>query len=665
MKNFARALRLTLRYRLTLLGLIACSFMVAVFWGGNIGALYPIVEVAFQGKSLQDWAEQSVAKAEAKSAELEQQIQQLQTSLTTAPETERAQIAGEIDLKQARYKAEQTALGTARWLQPQIQRFVPADPFQTIVVIVGVLMLATVVKNFFMFGNAMLVERLIQMVSFDLRKELYHHTLRMDLSEFGEQRTGTLMARFNIDLGYVSQGLSCLYGRALREPLKGLVCLVGAGFICWRLLLFSLLLTPVAALLIRSLAGSIKRANRRAMEENTQLMGVLSEAFSGMQTVKAFTMEKYERHRFHRISKECLRKAMKIVFYDSLSKPVTEILGMGVVFVALIGGAYLVLNQETHIWGIRMCDRPLSVAAIMCFFGLLVGTSDPARKLSDVFSGIQGGMAAADRLYPILDRQPRISDPPEPRPVPRPHRRLIFDQVNFHYHPDQPVLRDIDLTIPFGETLCIVGSNGCGKTTLVNMLPRFHDPVSGVIRLDDVDLRDVRVRDLRRLVGVVTQQTLLFDDSVFNNIRYGSMSASRDEVIEAAKQAHAHRFIEDKLDRGYETIVGPGGNRLSGGQRQRLSLARAILRNPDILILDEATSQIDVESEQLIHKALEHFVRHRTAIIITHRLSTLELADRIMVMEGGRIIDLGTHDELIRRCDIYQRLREIQFRQSA
>ncbi|MCY2993088.1 MAG: ABC transporter ATP-binding protein [Planctomycetota bacterium] len=665
MKNFSRALRLTFRYRLTLLGLIACSCMVAVFWGGNIGALYPIVEVAFQGKTLQEWAEQSVAKAAAKSAELEQQIQQLQTSLTTAPEAERRQIACDIDLKQARFTAEQTALATARWLQPQINRYVPADAFQTIIVIVAILMVATVVKNFFMFGNAMLVERLIQMVAFDLRKELYHHSLRMDLSEFGEQRTGTLLARFNIDLGYIMQGLSCLYGRALREPLKGLVCLAGASFICWRLLLFSLLLTPLAALLIRSLAGSLKRANQRAMEENTQLMGVLSEAFSGMQTVKAFTMEKYERHRFHRISKECLRKAMRIVFYDSLAKPVTEILGMGVVFIALIAGAYLVLNQETHIGGIRMCDRPLSVAAIMCFFGLLVGASDPARKLSDVFSGIQGGIAAADRLYPALDRQPKISDPPQPRPLPRPHHRLIFDQVNFHYHPDQPVLRDIDLTIPFGETLCIVGSNGCGKTTLVNMLPRFHDPVSGVVRLDGVDLRDVRVRDLRRLVGVVTQQTLLFDDTVFNNIRYGSLSASREEVIEAANQAHAHRFIEDKLERGYDTIVGPGGNRLSGGQRQRLSLARAILRNPDILILDEATSQIDVESEQLIHKALEHFVCNRTAIIITHRLSTLELADRIMVMEGGRIIDLGTHDELIRRCDIYQRLREIQFRQSA
>jgi ATP-binding cassette subfamily B protein/subfamily B ATP-binding cassette protein MsbA len=401
------------------------------------------------------------------------------------------------------------------------------------------------------------------------------------------------------------------------------------------------------------------------MEENAQLMGVLSEAFNGMQTVKAFTMEKYERGRFHKVSKACLRKAMKITFYNSLSKPATEVLGLGMVFIAIVAGAYLVLNQETHILGIRMCDRPLSIPALLCFFGLLIGTSDPARKLSDVLNGIQGGLAAADRIFPLLDRQPKIMDPEHPQPAPRPHHRLVFEHVDFHYTPDQPVLRDIDLTINFGETLCVVGPNGCGKTTLINLLLRFHDPVGGVVRLDDVDLRQLRLRDLRRLVGMVTQQTVLFDDTVYHNIRYGSPQASREDVLAAAQSAHAHRFIEEKLERGYDTVVGPGGNRLSGGQRQRIALARAILRDPDILILDEATSQIDIESEQQIHQALEQFVRGRTAIIITHRLATLDLADRILVMDAGRIADLGTHDELIRRCGLYRRLYDVQLRQTA
>lgn len=665
MKNFARVLALALRYRLTLVGLFLCSLLVAIFWGGNIGGVYPIVEVAIRGKSLQTWAADEIAQAETKSAELRGEIERLEQAIADAPGSAADAMKRELDLLQRRLQAEQTALATAGYLKPYIDRYLPSDPFRTIVWIVVALMAATAIKDFFIFANHMLVERAVQMVAFDLRKQLYYHLLRMDLGEFGEQRTGTIMSRFNVDLGYLAGGLRCLLGRAVLEPLKGLACLLGAGIVCWRLLLFSLLLAPLAGFLIRTLARSIKRANRRAMEENAQLMGVLSEAFSGMQTVKAFTMEKYERSRFHKVSKACLRKAMKIAFYNSLSKPATEVLGLGMVFIALIAGAYLVLNQETHILGIRMCDRPLSIPALLLFYGLLIGASDPARKLSDVLNGIQAGVAAADRIFPLLDRQPKIKDPENPRTAPRPHARLVFENVDFHYTPDQPVLRDIDLTIEFGETLCIVGPNGCGKTTLINLLPRFHDPVRGIVRLDDVDLRELRLRELRRLVGMVTQQTVLFDDTVYHNIRYGSPQADRDEVIAASRRAHAHRFIEEKLERGYDTVVGPGGNRLSGGQRQRIALARAILRDPDILILDEATSQIDIESEQQIHQALEEFVQGRTAIIITHRLATLDLADRILVMDAGSIVDLGTHDELVHRCELYRRLYDIQLRQTA
>jgi len=665
MNSFVRALKLAFRYRLTLVGVLLSSVLVALFWCGNISAVYPVLKVCIHGESLQAWVNEEIAHAEQTSAELRRKIETLEASEDAQSEAERSKTEFELASLQDRLTSERRALAISRWLRPCIHYCLPLDPFQTILAIVAALMVATVLKDFFVFSNNILVQRVVQLVGFDLRKELYHHALRMDLSEFGEQRTGSMMARFNVDINYLSKGLNCLFGRALLEPLKGLACLAVAAFICWRLLLFSLILTPIAAFLIRTLAGSIKRANRRAMEENSQMMGVLSEAFNGMQTVKAFTMEQYERGRFRRVSRECLRKAMRIVLYNSLSKPAVEILGMGMIFVALIAGAYLVLNRELSILGIKMCDRPLSIEALFWFYGMLIGASDPARKLSDVFNGIQGGVAAADRIFPLLDRKPKITNPANPRPAPRPHRQLVFDHVSFHYTPDQSVLRDIDLTVDFGETLCIVGPNGCGKTTLANLLPRFHDPVDGSVRLDDVDLREVRLRELRRLVGVVTQQTLLFDDTALNNIRYGSTSATREEAIAAAKEAHAHRFIEEKLEDGYETIVGPGGNRLSGGQRQRIALARAILRDPEILVLDEATSQIDIESEQLIHRALENFVRDRTAIVITHRLSTLTLADRILVMEAGRIIDLGTHDQLTQRCDLYRRLHEIQFRQSA
>ncbi len=301
----------------------------------------------------------------------------------------------------------------------------------------------------------------------------------------------------------------------------------------------------------------------------------------------------------------------------------------------------------------------------MAFYGSLAGVSDPARRLSEVFSKLQRAAAAADRVYQALDREPTVCDPLQARVVGRHHRELEFADVSFRYTTGQTVLDRIQLRIPFGETLAIVGPNGCGKSTLANLIPRFFDPVSGSVRLDGVDLRELRLRELRCQIGLVTQETLLFDDTVLNNIRYGCPQASREAVIEAAKQAHAHKFIEQKLEQGYETIVGQGGGRLSGGQRQRIALARAILRDPAILILDEATSQIDLESEHLIHKVLEQFIRHRTTVIITHRLATLALADRIVVMDAGRVADLGTHEQLLARCDLYRRLHQVQFKETA
>jgi ATP-binding cassette subfamily B protein/subfamily B ATP-binding cassette protein MsbA len=264
----------------------------------------------------------------------------------------------------------------------------------------------------------------------------------------------------------------------------------------------------------------------------------------------------------------------------------------------------------------------------------------------------------------MLDRQPTIADPLHPRPVPPGTPDVLFDKVNFHYEPGRPVLRDISLRLRHGETLAIVGPNGCGKTTLANLIPRFYDPVSGAIRLGGVDLRELKLRDLRRRIGMVTQQTVLFDDTIRDNIRYGALHASDEEVVEAAKKAHLHRFIES-LENGYDTNVGERGGRLSGGQRQRIALARAILRNPAILILDEATSEIDPESERMIHIALESFIRDRTTIVITHRMSTLALADRILVMDDGAIADMGVHDELMGRCPLYRRLRRTDFKLSA
>jgi ATP-binding cassette subfamily B protein/subfamily B ATP-binding cassette protein MsbA len=356
---------------------------------------------------------------------------------------------------------------------------------------------------------------------------------------------------------------------------------------------------------------------------------------------------------------------MRIAYYSAFTKPITEVMGVAMISLALTAGAYLVLNQETHLLGIRLCDRPMDVPSLLVFYGLLIGTTEPGRKLSEIFSSIQAGIAAADRLYPLLDQQPSIRNAAVPKSLSSPHRQLIFDNVSFHYVPGTPVLNRIDITINFGETIAIVGPNGCGKSTLIQMIPRFFDPVQGCVRLDDVDLREARLEELRGRIGLVTQQSVLFDDTVLQNIRCGRLEATREDVVLAAQQARAHRFIVERLSGGYQTIVGAGGSRLSGGQRQRIALARAILRDPEILILDEATSQIDLESERLIHQALAEFSRGRTVLMVTHRLSALSLADRILVMNAGRIEDLGTHQELIHRCPLYQRLYSLQFQQSA
>jgi ATP-binding cassette subfamily B protein/subfamily B ATP-binding cassette protein MsbA len=330
---------------------------------------------------------------------------------------------------------------------------------------------------------------------------------------------------------------------------------------------------------------------------------------------------------------------------------------------ALLSAAYLAISGETHLLGIRMTDKPLTWTSLALFYGLLAGVSDPARKLSEIFSRMQRASAAADRIFQQIDRPPAIVDAPLTTRLPRHTKSLTFQHISFAYGPGKQVLNDVQLDVRFGERIAIVGPNGCGKTTLANLVPRFYDPTEGAVLLDGIDLRAVRRRELRQQIGLVTQEPTLFDDTVFNNIRYGSPHATEAEVYEASKRAHCHRFIEERLPNGYQTEVGSRGSQLSGGQRQRIALARAILRDPAILILDEATSQVDLESEQVIHQVLEQFTKNRTTIIITHRMSTLALADRIVVMDGGRILDSGTHEQLLRRCELYARLYDIQFRE--
>ncbi len=664
MKNFGRAVRVALRFRWTLIGLLLSSVLVACFWGANFGLVYPILGVVLKQQSMHEWVDASISTSRDRCSELSTEI--------AAAEIAAAERAGDAvgdrrhhELQQSRLQAEQQALASALRLQPWIHRYMPDRPFPTLVFVVCGLMLGTLLKTVFLVANVIMVERLTQLVTLELRNSMYRRALSLDLAHFGEDRTSALVSRFTHDMDGITSGIGTMFGRAIREPLKVIACLAGAAFVCWRLLIFCLITTPVAIYLINRLARSVKRANRRAMDQMAGVYNQLTESFNGIHTVKAYTMERHERRRMHLRCKDYYHKAMRIAVYHAAAKPCTEVMSIGVVCLAILAGGYLVLNQATDILGLKMCDRPLTFEALMTFFVLLGGVSDPFRKLAEVYNQIQRGAAAADRVYELIDRRPSVRTASLSNDSLPPLHSLTFHDVDFAYRPDQPVLASIDLTIPAGKRIAIIGPNGCGKSTLAKLIPRFYDPAGGCIRWNDQDLRNLRLRSLRQRIGIVSQQASLFDDTVANNIRYGNPFATEFQIVAAAKKAHADLFIRTRLSQGYDTVVGQGGKLLSGGQRQRLSLARAILRDPEILILDEATSQIDVESERLIHQTLEEFTAGRTTIMITHRASTLVLADLIVVMEAGRIVDVGSHAELLERCEFYQRLHEHQFQVSA
>lgn len=655
MHQFYRAVRLTFRYKWSIVAAIICALLIGVLWGGGITAVaYPIVEVCFEKNvgTISRW---------------------IDLRLETIREKERDAEGGHPDgIAEANGTTGRESTGRSGWeqywdpkgwllyLKPLADRYTPDDPFLTVVLLMAVMLAASTLKSLVTITHSILSAHIAQRGALEIREEFFGKLIGYEVNHFNRQGIADMMSRFTNDMTSLTNGLNLLYGKLVREPIKMVVCLIAAAWISWQLLLLTMLLAPPAAFSIRWLARSIKRVVRRGMEEMAVMYGRFEETFRSIRVVKAFAREGWERTKFRRTNRTYYEKAMKIAKYEALTNPLTELFGMLMISVAILVGAYLMMNNRTQFWGIPMGHEPLTRGALVAFFALLAGAADPARKLSDIFTSFQSAAAAADRIYEIIDRPIPVLEIPRPKRLERHSKSIVLDHVFFAYGPERSILKDVSLEIPFGETVAIVGPSGCGKSTLLSLLPRFADADSGKVLIDGIDIKEIRIKDLRRQLGLVTQEPVLFNDTVFNNIRYGDPAAGENEVIEAARKAFAHDFIEKELAEGYATVIGPAGGQISGGQRQRIALARAVLRNPSIFLLDEATSQVDVGSEQKIHEALSGFVGGRTTVFVTHRLSALALASRIVVMQDGVIEAVGTHEELLERSPYYHRLHRTE-----
>ena len=647
MKNFIRSIRYAEKYWASLIIASLCSIAVAGLWGANIGAFYPILEVTIRGKSVDTWFQEQLEHQ--RSQIVAQSSKRLALELSRySPESERpnqvkrlrqlrAESASELNYSIRRYQLYLQAY-------PWIKRFVPEAPFHTIVMIVAVLMGSTVVKHFLTIVSEALVGRVSLDMARDLRRQLFHQALFLDRAQFTKQGASKFQSQITYTTDLVCAGTQAIFGAAIREPLKLLACLIGAAWICPRLLLMSLIVAPVLGSLLYIISKKIRANTRRILSQMTGYQAIMIESLGNVQTIQAYQMEGHEENRFAQVTLAARKYGLRSIILSSLSKPVIEMLGVGMLGVTIIGGSYLVLTQQTSLLGIPVCSEPLSVSALLIFFAMLIGASDPLRRLSSIYSQVYTGIVAAESVYQMIDQPSALHEPATPKRLPDRHRVLKLNNLSFGYREDQQTLSNVTLEIPFGRTVAIVGHNGSGKSTMINLLCRFYDPVSGSITIDDVDYRDVSLSDLRSKFGLVNQQTELFNDTVAYNIRYGQPTATDEQVRWAAQQAHADEFIETALQDKYETSVGVNGQKLSGGQRQRIALARALLRNPEILILDEATSQIDMRSEQLIRQSLAEHRGERTMIIITHREKLLELADEIYEMQSGRLVRVNQAD---------------------
>ncbi|MEI7499586.1 MAG: ABC transporter ATP-binding protein [Bacteroidota bacterium] len=482
----------------------------------------------------------------------------------------------------------------------------------------------------------------------DLRNDLYHKILILPLSYFNEKRKGDIIARMTNDVQEVEWSIMSSLEMAFRDPITMITYLVTLFIISPSLTVFVLVLLPVSGFIIGRIGKSLKRTSDKGQFRMGIILSMIEETISGLRIIKAFNAIDFANNRFRHTNHDYNRLMVRLYRKRDLASPLSEFLSACVVTIVLWYGGKLVFTPGNF----------LDAAAFLVYLGIFSQLMPPAKAITQAYYNIQKGAASVERIEHVLVEPEVIEEKGDALQKKDFNHEITYRDVSFSYVME-PVLKHIDLVIQKGKTIAVVGPSGGGKSTLVDLLPRFYDCVGGGIFIDGIDIRDLVIRDLRGLMGIVSQETILFNDTVFNNIAFGMENVSEEAVVAAAKVANAHEFIE-KMPLGYYTNIGDRGTKLSGGQRQRLSIARAVLKNPPILILDEATSALDTESERLVQQALENLMRNRTSVVIAHRLSTIQFADEIIVLQSGRLVERGTHFDLLERNGVYRKLYDLQ-----
>lgn len=519
----------------------------------------------------------------------------------------------------------------------------------TLLIIGGFLGLMTALKTSCYFGASAVMIPLRTGVVRDIRVELYNKLLSLPLGFFSQQKKGDMMARMSTDAKEVENSITSSLDMLIKNPILIVIYFATLLFTSWQLTLFTIAVVPLMAWGMSAIGKKLKKRSLEAQSKWSETLSQIEETLGGLRIIKAFIAEEKMQNRFANTCNSYRNKAAKVAIRQASAHPVSEFLGTVMIMVVLWFGGTLILSEHSPI------DAPTFIFYMVILYSVL----NPLKELAKASYNIPRGLASMERIDKILLAENNIKEIAEPKTITDFSDKIVIDSVCFSYEDGNQVLTDINLEIAKGKTIALVGQSGSGKSTLVDLIPRYHDVTGGSIRIDGKDIRDVRIKELRSLIGNVNQEAILFNDTIFNNIAFGVDNATMDQVIAAAKIANAHDFIMEK-EEGYMTNIGDRGAKLSGGQRQRISIARAILKNPPILILDEATSALDTESEKLVQEALDKLMSSRTTIAIAHRLSTIKNADEICVMHEGKIVERGKHEELLAMNGYYKRLNDMQ-----